>query len=455
MYQQVTGMNHLPRIALGTVQPHEDPRFVLWGLMDLLDESGLLVQSFSSQSRLESPEADSIITGQRRRHLDSWLMPPSLCAQLFCEGSRCADVRLVDGQFDVATSDDFSLGGSLDVLCGWLDLPRVAVVNVERLGACCMPRMPADVEGIILDRVSDIGQLCRWQTACEAFYGVPILGAMGQNHDLRAAVTELLPDGTPPVELCRELGRSLVAHFRLDKFLELASRREFSPREGARLEDHSAAGPLSIAVAHDEAFYHHFPNILDVFERHGATVNFFSPLCDESLPPGTDVAYLGGGQLHNYVSELAGNVCMKESLRGHVSSGRRVYAENAGLAYICRAIVMPGQQEWPMVGLLPTVACYRSPAAPDHAVEHNISRGSWLFSARQRVKGYLDSSWTIRPDEGGMPRIFASTGDHDLVGDYHVVGSRLHLDFAARPDLAARFFRPYRKRRLYPVSHGR
>ncbi|MFW6169530.1 MAG: hypothetical protein ACODAD_03505, partial [Planctomycetota bacterium] len=173
-------MTHLPRLALGTVQPDEDVRFVLWGLMDLLDQSGLLVQSFSAQSRLESCEADSVITGQRRRHLDSWLMTPDVCARLFLEGSRCADVRLVDGQFDISTSHDSLAGGSLDALCRWLDLPQVAVVDVQHLGACCMPPMPSGLEGIILDRVSDVSQLCRLQTEFEAIHGVPVLGAMGQ-----------------------------------------------------------------------------------------------------------------------------------------------------------------------------------------------------------------------------------------------------------------------------------
>lgn len=447
-------MTQLPRVALGTVQPREDPRFVLWGLMDVLDQAGLLVQSFSSQSRLESREAASLITGQGRRHLDSWLMAPDLCAELFLEGSRCADVRVVDGQFDVAAgvaTNETPAGGSLDALCAWLDLPRVAVINAQRIGRCSLPRMPSGIEGIILDRVESIKELCRLQTMCEAFYGAPVLGAMGENREMRAAVTELFPDDVPSVEMCRALGQSLATHFRFDRFFELASRREFDRLASVFFRERSAAGPLSIAVAHDKAFDCHFPNILDIFELQGATVNYFSPLSDESLPPATDVVYLSCGRIEHCVSELAANVCMKESLRRHVASGNRVYAEGAGLAYICRAAAMADGREWPMAGLLPTVADYHRRGGCEHAVEIDTSRGSWLFSPRQHMRGYLDPSWTIRPDGGEGFRLLKAACNHALLGDYQVVGSRIHLDFTACPDLVERFFQPYRGNPLNPV----
>ena len=45
------GMNQLPRIAVGTVQPDADLQVMLWALISTLERSGLHVQAFSSQSR--------------------------------------------------------------------------------------------------------------------------------------------------------------------------------------------------------------------------------------------------------------------------------------------------------------------------------------------------------------------------------------------------------------------
>lgn len=267
-------MNHLPRIALGSVQPNEDLQLVLWALMNVLERSGLHVQSFSSQSRFDTRDVALSITGQGRRHLDSWLMQPDVAADLFCHASRCADIGIVDGQFNVAVSGSL-VGGSLDTLCEWLDLPQLAVVNAAAVRPCLPPATPSGLDGIVLDNVASIEQLCRLQTTFEALYGVPVLGAMQRQSNLRAAVAQLPPDGKPTPELCDALGTAFTPHFQFDAFLEIASRKTFANVEGELFRHRDSSRPLSVAVAHDEAFSCYFPDTLDVLESQGATVNFF------------------------------------------------------------------------------------------------------------------------------------------------------------------------------------
>lgn len=444
-------MNHLPRIAVGSVQAHDDLRALLWALMNVLERTGLQVQSFSSQSCYDSRDAALAITGQGRRYLDSWLMQPSVCAELFYHGSRCADIGLVDGHFSAGGSCSY-LGGSLDTLCEWLDLPQIAVVNAESLSLCQMPRVPAGASGIILDNVSSAEQLCRLQTMLEAYFGIPVLGSLERICHLRAAIANLASEHQPAAELCNALGAALASRFRLDQFLEIASRRELAPVEGELFRTRTFSGPLNIAIAHDAAFNCYLPDVLDILEAQGATVNFFSPLRSESLPTGTDVVYLGCGQPEAYMNELAANVCMKESLWSHVVSGGRVYAEAAGLAYLCREIVMPCGRHWTMVGLLPALARRNPHPAPDQPVEVNTGRGSWLFPSGERVRGYLDSKWIIHPDGCLIPLVSEAEYRHDLVGDYQIVGSRVHLNFAAHPHYVERIFQPCRRARLNTVS---
>ena len=449
-------MNHLPRIALGTVHTHADLHCLLWALLNVLEQADLQVQSFSSQSRCDARDASLAITGQGRRHLDSWLMPPDVCAELFYHGSRYADIGVVDGRFDTADVPG-PRGGSLDTLCSWLDLPQVAVIHAGGLEPCRLPILPAAVDAILLDEVWDIHQLCRVQTLVEGIYGVPVLGALHRIAHLRAAVAHLGHDSRPSPELCHALGAALAPHFRLAEFLELASRRLFGRVAGGLFRERVLTKPVRIAVAHDEAFSHHFPDTLDLLESQGATVNVFSPLRSESLPQGTDVVYLGCGQLERHVNELAANVCIKESLWRHVAGGGRVYAESAGLAYLCREVVMPGGGHWSMVGLLPALARRHPHPPPEQAVEVCTARSSWLFPARATVRGYLDSKWIIHPDgclaDGCLvPLVSEAEHSHDMVGDDHVVGSRIHLNFAARPDCVDRFLQPRERVPLNTVS---
>ncbi len=320
------------------------------------------------------------------------------------------------------------------------------------LQPCQFPAMPAGLDGIVFDNVTGTAELCRLQTLFESLYGVPVLGAMERIGPLRAAMVSLPPDGKPTPELCHALGSALLSHFRCDEFLKIASKKTFAKVEGELFRRRDLGRPLNVAVAHDEAFSCYFPDTFDVLESQGATVNVFSPLRSETLPSNTDIVYIGCGQLEKFAKELAANVCIKESLWNHVVSGGRVYVESDGLAFCCREIVMPGGGHWPMVGLLPALARYNPRPAPDRAVEVNTARGSWLFSAGETVRGYLSSKWITHPDGCLFPLVSEAEHSHDLVGDYQIVGSRMHLNFAARPDSVDRFFQPCRRARLNTVS---
>lgn len=444
-------MNQLPRIAVGTVQPDADLQVMLWALISTLERSGLHVQAFSSQSRFESRDASVPITGEGRRHLDSWLMQPEICSQLFYNSTRFADIGLVEGQYD-GPAGQCTSGGSLNTLCEWLDLPKLAVVNAANLDSCLPPELPTGVAGILLDNVADIDGLCRLQTVMEALYGVPVLGWLGRIEHLRSLVTNLPRRSNPTAELCQALGDELLAGLRLERLLQIARRSTFALVGDDLFRLPAFTHPLNIAVAYDEAFSCYFPDTLDVLESQGANVSVFSPLRSERLPNHTDVVYFGCGQPEDYVNELAANFCMKESLWNHIVSGGRVYAESAGLAYLCREMVMPCGRHWPMVGLLPALARRNPAPGPDRAVEVTLARGSWLFAASEVVRGYLSSKWIIHPDGCLSGLVSEAEHSHDLVGDYQIVGSRIHLNFAARPAYVRKFFLPGRRSHLNTVS---
>ena len=200
---------------------------------------------------------------------------------------------------------------------------------------------------------------------------------------------------------------------------------------------------LKVAVAYDKAFNCYFPDTLDSLELQGATIRDFSPLRDEALPPATDLVYLGCGHPEQCAEELARNHCMLTAMRNHVSQGRRVYAEGGGLAYLCQRIVIDGRRGLPMVGVLPAVAWLNPVPEPMRPVEITLSCDNWLGRASTLLRGYLNSNWQIQPT-GSLVR-FASAPEHryDLVGSHQVIGSRVHLNFAAQPNVLHHFFQPH------------
>ncbi len=255
-----------------------------------------------------------------------------------------------------------------------------------------------------------------------------------------------MEDLQPPLELCHALGGSFMQRQpALESIVAIAGSRQASYEttwHGGGNTAQTAAG-LRVAVAYDEVFRGYFPDTLEMLELRGATVVDFSPLHDEQLPVGVDVVYIGCGHPERFAGQLSQNDCMMLSLKSHVSSGRRIYAECGGLAYLCQEIELADGARWPMVGVLPYTARFDpTPGVPTPAEVH-LSGDTWLAQAGSTWRGYLNPHWSISPS--GHPECSAG-GEQghelDVVRRYQAIGSRVYLNFAAHAELLDGFFSP-------------
>lgn len=430
-------MSPLPRLALGTVQPRVDATVITWALLDLLDAAELRVQSFLSRACFMPREGATTITGHPPRHLDSWLMSPDLCREVFLRGMRSTDLAVVEGAF--GSHNGPCEGGSLDALSRVLELPRLAIVDVSQVSDCDFPARPTSIDGVLLDRLPNAGALCRWQTLFESLWGVPVYGALEQLPELREAAASVPASQGPSRQLCSALGAALARHTDPARLLRLASSLEFPYRGLDGTCCRPEAADVHVAVAYDEAFHCYFPDTLDLLELKGATVSDFSPLRDERLPPGTDIVYFGCGRPDIFATQLMGNTCLVAELRDHLCNGRRIYAECGGLAYLSRQIELPDGQVLPMSGVLPVAARMNPKPAPLKPVELALAADCWLGARGERLRGYLNSRWSLQPLEcgGGLPP------ETNLAARHQAIGSRVHLNFAAQPAVLDTFFRPH------------
>lgn len=441
-------MPGMPRIAVGSLHDDAHHRAVLWGLLDLLANRELHVQTFLAESRFVPWDGATAITGQRYRHLDSWLMNAEQSRCAFLRGARGADVAVVEGTFAQASHSKEVVAqagapvSSLEQLSAWLGLFRLGIVNASQADLCRLPDRPAHVDAILLDRVPEPAEWIRLKTRLEMHWRVPVLGAMPAVEGLRQQIARLLPGERPSRALCRSLGMALAPSLDLDKLLRRASAGPGpSPH---RCYDHRQAelASLNIAVALDDAFQCYFPDALDMLEASGATVRDFSPLRDEALPAETDLVYIGCGHAERFAEQLARNCCMLHAIRRHALAGRRCYAEGAGLAYLSRQMQLRSGRSYPMAGLLPTIAVDNPHPVPVQPCEIQPSQACWLADNQTPLRGYRNDNWRLLP-AGDCVVGYHGVANPDFLGDEHVVGSRLHLNFATQPALLDRFFHPY------------
>jgi cobyrinic acid a,c-diamide synthase len=439
-------MSSVPRLAVGTIQPQVNLQPMIWAVLDALDHEGVRVQSYLPRACFAPVDAATSITGQSPRHLDSWLMSPEQCRALFLRSARHSDLAVFEGEFD---EDSSGLGGQLEPLCQWLGVPRLAVVDVSRLGDCVLPPRPERAAGLLLDRVADERHYFRWQTVLEPLWGIPVLGGLGSLPQIRDEVSQLRPGESIGREVCRTLGNNFLHYTSLARLRQLALQGDFTMSPACDPatcpvcdEDDRELTGVRIAIAYDDVFHCYFPDALDALESRGAEIRDFSPLRDETLPPDTDIVAIGCGHPERFAAELAQNQCMMLALRGHVCAGKRIYAEGGGLAYLCQSLVLPTGELAPMVGIFPAIARPNPNASAPRPLEVPLAGDSWLGRTGAVIRGYLNDAWRL--ESTGRLRSLAQASDCDfpLVLRHQAIGSRMHLNLVAQPQLLGGFLRP-------------
>ena len=91
---------------------------------------------------------------------------------------------------------------------------------------------------------------------------------------------------------------------------------------------------VKLAVARDNAFCFYYDSTLDMLEKMGAELSFFSPLADEEVPKERDGLIIGGGYPELYSDQLEKNLRSKESVCKAIAYGMPTIAECGGFQYL-------------------------------------------------------------------------------------------------------------------------
>jgi cobyrinic acid a,c-diamide synthase len=446
-------MIELPRLALATPPAASDPALATLALLAGLTERRWRVQHFRTRACPTATEAVGQVTGLPGRHLDAWLMPPAVCQALFVRAAQSTELAVVEGTLDepVAERPGFCCDrpGALKPIAEILNLPVVVVVSCRHSEGelVHLPRLPDDVDAVLLDGLADASALPRLKRLYQFAAKVPVIAAIEDLPHARAALEMLPRNGRLPDDLIAELARAFRKHADLDAIYELARRRPLPEAERLSCLNQRARCRCGIRVAYanDEAFGRYFPDTIDALDALGVDLVEFSPLRDERLPQGADLVMVGCGFPDQHAEQLASNVSMIAALRKHVCRGRRIYSEGGGTVYLGQGMTIDGRRV-PGVGIFPFEAeLLNDPPAPT-PVSRRLLHDSWIGPAGTLVRGYRSGRWRLisGADSLGCP------GKHGLLsaeGDWfyhhHAVGSLLHLHLGALPEVVDAFIGPH------------
>ena len=355
-----TGKKACSGVLISAPQGRSGKTAVSVALCSLLRERGLTVQPFKKGPDYIDPSWLTAASGRSCRNLDLFMMSEEILISSFQKSCRDADMTVVEGAMGLYDGLD-SGWGSTAQLARLLNLPVVLVVNTSRMTNSIAPMVigyqrfqpEVNIAAVVLNNVSGSRHERKLRTAVERYCGIPVVGSIPRDPDIRIDERHLglIPfaenDRAEPVleRICSKLD----PHLDISSVLGLAD-----SFQTGRVTDtgniRSESGRIKIGVMLDSVFNFYYPENFEALRLAGAGLVFIDSLKDHL--PEIDALYIGGGFPEFFLKGLESNYRLREEIADAIEHGMPVYAECAGLMYLCRGIRWQGHFH-KMVGVIP------------------------------------------------------------------------------------------------------
>ncbi|MBU3751040.1 MAG: cobyrinate a,c-diamide synthase [Mycobacterium sp.] len=444
----------VPAVVIAAPSSGSGKTTLATGLIGALRRAGHRVAPFKVGPDFIDPGYHALAAGRPGRNLDPVLVGEGLIGPLYRNGSRGADIAVVEGVmglFDGRIEDPLVLParGSTGQVAQLLGAPVILVVDSRGqsqsiaavLHGFCTLERGVRVVGVILNRVGSARHEQVLRQACESV-GVPVLGALPRHDDLAVPSRHL---GLVTAAEHGDQARSAVAAMTdlIARHVDIAAVAAVS-RSAVGCEPWSAQqavgepvpGRPLVALAAGRAFTFGYAEYEELLRAAGAEVVTFDPLSD-TLPEGTGALVLPGGFPEQYPAELSANTELRLQIRA-LAARAPVHAECGGLTFL-----MSDLDGHRMCGVLAGSARF-TPRLTLGYRDAIAAADSTLHQAGHRLSGHefhrttVEFGQTIQPAwllAGGGPAGFRDEGV--IQGGVHA--SYLHTHPAAHPASLRRF----------------
>jgi cobyrinic acid a,c-diamide synthase len=443
-----------PRVVIAAPQGRSGKTTVTLALGRALSRRGLIVQPFKKGPDYIDPSWLSAACSRPCYNLDAFLMGEEVILGSFAERARETDVALVEGAMGLFDGPGPGTEGSTAALSRTLGAPVILVINASRMTQSVAAMVSGyqhfdpetRVAGVILNRVSGPRHEQKLRAAVEGGCGLPVLGAIPKEDE--SFVSErhlgLIPareseSAETLVEAVYERARD---HLDLEAILRVARSARASAHGGLEKRTRPCPRRCRIGVFYDRVFNFYYPENLEALREAGADLVFLDALGDRSLPP-LDGLYLGGGFPELYCGELEANGDLRGEIAAAIEAGMAVYAECAGMMYLCRAITWKGRR-CRMAGVIPAEVELSARPAGHGYVEAEVSADNPLFPRGLKVRGHEFHHSRLVFSERPQLAYTVHRGHglgHGSDGFFykHLFASYTHLHALASPSWAERF----------------
>ena len=328
------------------------------GLCAALRKKGLKVKPFKKGADYIDPSWLTAAAGHICGNLDPFMFGETTLKQAFTRGCDNMDIAMIEASMGLYDSSGEDGIGSSAWLARLLKVPVILVVNAARMSRSAAAMVSGyinfepdtGIAGVILNNVAGQRHKNKLITAVEKYCGIPVLGCVPS--DKRLALQErhigIVPfieqDGSAAkIEKACAIVENNVDIQRVYEIAKAAATdisAEGKPSDIIACAVASKPSPMAnvnIGVLYDRAFSFYYSDNLDALRNAGARLVFINSFTDNL--PDVDGLYIGGGFPELYAAHLEANAGLRRDIARSARQGLPVYAECAGLMYLCRAII--------------------------------------------------------------------------------------------------------------------
>jgi cobyrinic acid a,c-diamide synthase len=443
-------------LLISSPQGHSGKTLVSIGLCDIFRRRGLVVQPFKKGPDYIDPSWLSVASGRACRNLDLFIIPEERLLRSFHRSMEGANLCVVEGAMGLFDGFESPESGTTAEIARLFDLPIILVVNASRMtgsiaamvGGYQHFQSDIRIAGVILNQVSGSRHEMKLKAAVETYCRIPVVGSIPRDLDLKMGERHL--GLTPSYEMERaesiveQIGRKLETCLDSERLLAISKSADKNLPTKTRREKKIESvneDKVKIGVFYDRVFHFYYPENLEALKAEGAELVLIDSLKDRL--PEVDGLYIGGGFPELFLKPLEENRSLRQEIKEAVEKGLPVYAECAGLMYLCQSL--DGEdRSYEMAGILPArVKMSKKPQGHGYVVAE-VTKENPFFPTGLTVRGHEFHHSSFIPVENvdyayRIKRALGSGETVDGIVYKNLFASYVHLHALGTPEWAPAF----------------
>ncbi len=347
-----------PALFLTAPASNQGKTTITAALARYFTEQGNVVRVFKTGPDYLDPQILAQASKQPVEQLDIWMAGEDYCQQRLFLAAQEADLILVEGAMGMFDGEPSSAD-----LAARFGIPMAIVMDVKGMAqtaaalAAGLASFRSDVEvaGLIANRCGSERHAELIRDALPE--SLPLLASLKRDEQI------VLPERHLGLVQANEVADELEERFSaavawlqqsndcallsLPKAVTFSASDTETPVE----EIEPLLANKTIAVAKDAAFSFIYDANIKALQSLGASIVYFSPLKDNSLPD-ADALWLPGGYPELHAKALSENLSMRQAIMDFHHTGKAILAECGGLLYSLQSLTDLQEVCYPMTGIL-------------------------------------------------------------------------------------------------------